>query len=531
MEEDQMSPSEQTPLMAHAQRTVSFPRGLCITVLMGLLIFIQATNMSMMTTAQSDIAADLDAFAEASWFTSAYLIALSSITPLAGRLAQIFTARFYVLFSAVLLAIGLFISAAASSLAVFLVGRAVAGCGSGGLMSTSIILVLDLATKKRRGLCIGLINTGFTTGVASGAVLAGILTPSLGWRFMFWAQAPVALLLGPLLFFAIPQPAQPRDSPSEVQSLWYSLARVDYAGALTLTISVVLLLTSLASPEISLWPILGSAISFTIFVYIEAHWTTEPVIPVGLLKTRSVLLTCLAGLGMMMARWAVLFFTPVYAMAVRGWSPASAGLILVPTNAGFGLGGLLVGWLHIRKAGSYYISCIVLFLLFSLATLALSLLSTPDSPVALYFATTFFDGLFAGALVNYTLSHVLHLTNVPMHYIVTSLMTMSRGFAGSFGSAVGGGFFARVLKASLESGFANHGLAPHPDLVRELLGSPATVIKLSGSERVIAAESYEHAVRTLFLAGGGLALAAAAVQAGTGWTRAEKEDKDDNEED
>jgi hypothetical protein len=56
----------------------------------------------------------------------------------------------------------------------------------------------------------------------------------------------------------------------------------------------------------------------------------------------------------MMARWSILFFTPVYAMAVRGWSPASAGLFLIPTNAGFGLGGLLVGWLHIRQTGSYY---------------------------------------------------------------------------------------------------------------------------------------------------------------------------------
>jgi hypothetical protein len=166
-----------------------------------------------------------------------------------------------------------------------------------------------------------------------------------------------------------------------------------------------------------------------------------------------------------------------------------------------------------------------------LATLALSVISTPDSPVALYFATTFLDGLFAGALVNYTLSHVLHLTSVPMHYIVTSLLTMSRGFAGSFGSAVGGGFFARVLKASLESGFATHGLPPQPELVRKLLGSPATVGRLSGSERVIAAESYEHAVRTLFLAGGALALVATAVQAGTGWTPAETDDKDGQEED
>jgi predicted MFS family arabinose efflux permease len=48
-------------------------------------------------------------------------------------------------------------------------------------MSTSIILALDLSSPKRRGLCIGLINCGLTTGVATGAVLAGLLTPTLGW--------------------------------------------------------------------------------------------------------------------------------------------------------------------------------------------------------------------------------------------------------------------------------------------------------------------------------------------------------------
>lgn len=106
---------------------------------------------------------------------------MSSITPLAGRLSQIFTPRLYVIFSSALLAIGLFITAAAPSLAVLLLGRVVAGSGSGGLMSTSIILALDLASQKRRGLCLGLISLGYTTGLASGAVLAGLLTPILGW--------------------------------------------------------------------------------------------------------------------------------------------------------------------------------------------------------------------------------------------------------------------------------------------------------------------------------------------------------------
>jgi hypothetical protein len=61
-------------------------------------------------------------------------------------------------------------------------------------------------------------------------------------------------------------------------------------------------------------------------------------------------------MGLMLARWTVLFYTPVYAIAIRGWSPASAGSMLVPTNAGFAFGGLMVGWIHVRKASSYYLS-------------------------------------------------------------------------------------------------------------------------------------------------------------------------------
>ncbi|KAJ5377134.1 uncharacterized protein N7496_004543 [Penicillium cataractarum] len=488
-----------------------------------------AINISMMTTAQSEIAADLDAFDQATWFTSAYLIAASSVTPLTGRLAEIFTPRLYVIFASTTLAIGLFITAAAPTLTVFLLGRAVAGIGSGGLMSIAIILAVDLASPKRRGLCIGMINAGYTTGLASGAVLAGLMTSSLGWRLIFWVQAPAALLLGPLLFLAIPASSGGR-APLNTRSLLRSLARVDYAGALALSLSVVLLLSSLASPEILIWPLPLSVVCFVVFILVESRWTAEPVIPVRLLRSRSVLMTCLAGLGLMMARWAVLFYTPVYAMAVRGWSPASAGLILVPTNAGFGTGGLLVGWLHIRKSTSYYASCLIIFVLFAVATSALSVLSTPDSPTWLYVTTTFFNGLFAGSLMNYTLSHILHLTSPHVHYIVSSLIAMSRGFAGSFGSAVGGGFFTRILKTSLEDGFAQHDLPSRPDLIRTLLGSPATVMRLTGAERLVAIQSYEHAIRMLFLGGSLVALTATAFQAATGWT-SEVDKKGDPERD
>lgn len=94
---------------------------------------------------------------------------------------------------------------------------------------------------------------------------------------------------------------------------------------------------------------------------------------------------------------------------------------------------------------------------------------------------------------------------------------MFRGFGGSFGSAIGGGIFARVLKSSLEAGFAKRGLSGREELVTKLLGTPRLVAGLIGPDQEVAIEGYEKAVRTLFATGAVLALVAAVVQAGTGW--------------
>jgi MFS family permease len=135
----------------------------------------------MLTTIQSNIAADLDAFEEATWFTSAYLVAMSSMSPLVGRLSQVFSPRGLILYSSVIICIGTVITSMASSLAVFLLGRATTGLGAGGVLITSTIIIIELAPTSKRGLLLGLINAGMTTGVSLGAVLAGALEPKIGW--------------------------------------------------------------------------------------------------------------------------------------------------------------------------------------------------------------------------------------------------------------------------------------------------------------------------------------------------------------
>ncbi|KAL4809889.1 major facilitator superfamily domain-containing protein [Aspergillus unguis] len=522
------APEEQTPLLGRASApaapaSVSRKRGLLITLAMGALIFIQAMNMTMMTTAQSQIATDLNAFAETTWFNSAFMIAASSVTPVAGRLTQIFTPRVYVLFSCVMLTIGLFIAAAAQKLSIFLLGRALSGIGAGGLMVTGIILTLDLVAQKRRGVFIGIVNFGMTIGVSLGAVLAGLIVPKLGWRIIFWVQAPAAFVLGLVLFFSIPSHERHEPGNRKTATIVQKLKSLDYGGAVTLALSIFLLLFSLASPTIPITPIVLSVFFFSVFWVIESKFASEPVVPTEVLKARSVMLTCLAALAAMTARWAVLFYTPVYAMTVRGWSPASAGLILTPTNAGFGIGGLLVGWLHIRHGESYYWSNILVYLLFAFANLLLFGLSTSTSYTAVYVGAMFIDGFAIGASMNYTFAHILYLTKPSVHYIVTALVGMSRGFAGSFGSAMGGGFFQRELKSGLEDGFKRHGLEGKEGLVTRLLGSPVLVGKLEGVEKEVAMQSYEHAIKMLLLGGFVIMLVASVAQAGTGWTAPEEE--------
>ncbi|KAF2455639.1 putative MFS multidrug transporter [Lineolata rhizophorae] len=500
-------------------------RGVSIGVFVFVLVFFQASNISLLTTTQGLIATEFDAFDDISWFTSAYLIAMSSITPLGGRICRIFSPRTYITFSSLVFAIGVLVTSLSHNLAIFLLGRTITGVGSAGMLSVVIILILELASVERRGLFIGLANSGMTVGVSLGAVIAGALAPAAGWRSVFWIQCPIIIAAGLGVFLSLPQSIDSSDHTRKKTPLKSQLKRIDYGGACLLIATMVLFLYGLSSSKILPVPIILSLVLLGLFILIESRFATEPFIPVAVLKSRGTLFSCFATLGMMMARWSVLFYTPVYAIAVRSWSPASGGLILLPTNAGFGIGGLLAGWIHIRRAGSFYISCVATFVLFAATLFALGFLSTDSSPVTAYIIVTFLNGLFTGAALNYNLAHLLHLMPEDLHTIATPLLAVFRGFAGSFGSSIGGGIFTRSLRSALGEEFADRGLGTGPggdgedysNLIRQLAGNPSLVHTLSGLEHEGAIAGYEDALRILFVSSSALGLAFTLVQASTGW--------------
>jgi len=135
----------------------------------------------MLTTTQSAIAADLDAFEKTHWLTSSYLIAMSSLAPLMGRLSQLFSPRLCMFYSTLVVCVGSVIVSLSKTFELFVLGRAVTGAGAGGILIVAVIISIQMSSLRRRGLYIGLINSCMTLGVSLGAVIAGALEPKIGW--------------------------------------------------------------------------------------------------------------------------------------------------------------------------------------------------------------------------------------------------------------------------------------------------------------------------------------------------------------
>lgn len=501
--------------LAHNDKASITPlRGIAVGVSVFVLIFILTCNVSLMTTIQSPIAEELNASSEVIWFNAAYLIAVTSLTPISGKLCQIFTPRVYLLSSIIVQCLGLLVTSQAPNISTFLVGRAICGIGSAAVTPVAFILVTELTSAKRRGLFFGLINTGYTTGLAVGAILAGALEPSVGWRTIFWMQIPFSVTAALVAYASIPTPEKAMD---DTESGMSKLARIDLFGVTTLILTLVLVLYTMSSPKIDLRAIALSVGSLILFVFVEARWASDPIVPPSVMRSRANLCSGVATVGVMTARWGVLFYTPVYAIAVRGWIPSAAGTLLIPTNAGFALGGLLAGWLHVRRTGSYYLPTLACFGFFAIVLFGLSNLLRPDSPIWLVIVTLFMNGFVTGALLVYSLAHLLHMTAPSQHVIVIPFNATFRSFSGSFGSAISGGYFLRTLDSNLHQGFESIGMPHHGELVRRLLGSPLLVQKLEGKERLVAINSYASAMRATFLGGVGLAIVMLVVQAGVGW--------------
>jgi len=345
------SPPSHKPTKAHgneeAQRPVlSHPEILRIIFGLMLSMFLGALDQTIVATALPTIGRHFNDLGNLAWIVTAYLLTGTAVTPLYGKLSDIYGRRVVMLS-----AIGLFIAgsvacALSPSMGGLILARALQGAGGGGLMALAQTIIADVVSPRERGRYQGYIAAVFATSSVGGPVLGGFLTEHFHWSLIFWINVPVGLLALGVTWQSLKLvPYHPRKH------------RLDLLGALLMiSASVVLLLALSWGGRDYAWisvPIgalfLLSAVLWLLFAW-RLTVAAEPFLPLSVLGNPVVRSAALTGACTMGALVGMTIFVPLYFEVVLHLSASESGLALIPLMASSVLGSTIVGRAMTRVA-------------------------------------------------------------------------------------------------------------------------------------------------------------------------------------
>jgi EmrB/QacA subfamily drug resistance transporter len=153
-------------------------------------------------TLESEFAATLTSV---SWVSIAYLIAMASILPVFGRIAEIFGRKLLYLVGYALFGVASLLCGFASDLPMLIAFRVLQGIGGALLGANSIAILAKAAGEGRHGRAMGVFAAAQAIGVSAGPAVGGLLLGTLGWQWVFWASVPFALAGAAVAWAIVPQ--------------------------------------------------------------------------------------------------------------------------------------------------------------------------------------------------------------------------------------------------------------------------------------------------------------------------------------
>ena len=334
-----------TPLPAtpRSRRTLAITvAGLLLTLLLA------ALDSTIVATAMPHIVAEMRSFDRYTWITTAYLLTSTVAVPVVGKLADQYGRKPFLVGGTSFFVVTSWLCGVAGNLWELVAARALQGIGAGVVTAAVFAAVPTLFSPAARARIIGLF-TG-TYGLASiiGPLLGGVVTDSVGWRGVFAINLPIGLVALALLLAMYPADRSNGSRPV-----------VDYLGAtvLVLGFTPLLLALSLGGHDLD-WASAGmgsllllSGAALGAFVWVERR-AAQPIIPLGLLGSRSVGIAALGMALMAAGLFATSLFTPLFVQGVAGQSATQGGAVLAPMMIAWVLASIVVGQLIARLGHS-----------------------------------------------------------------------------------------------------------------------------------------------------------------------------------
>jgi EmrB/QacA subfamily drug resistance transporter len=328
-----------------------------ITILSGLMMgmFLASLDQTIVSTSIVKIANSLHGFDLQAWATTAYLVTATIVTPIYGKLSDIYGRKPFYLTAISIFVIGSIASTFAQSMYELAAFRALQGLGAGGLMSLAMTILGDIVPARQRAKYQGYILAVFGTSTVVGPVLGGFfagfdtLGGISGWRWVFLINVPI----GVIALFVV---AKVLNVPHKRQD-----HRIDWWGSLALFVAVVPLLIVAEQGNNWGWGSTNAVLCYAIgatgallFIFIEHVMKDQALLPLRLFRNSTFSVAIIGGVIVGVAMFGAITMIPQYLQVVQGYTPTEAGLLMLPLMIGIMAGSILSGQVTART-GRYKI--------------------------------------------------------------------------------------------------------------------------------------------------------------------------------
>jgi EmrB/QacA subfamily drug resistance transporter len=363
------------------------------------------------------------------WIATSFALCAAGFTLMFGRVADLFGRRRLFLGGLAVLGVASLLGGLATSPELLIAARVLQGLATAAVTPAGLSLLTTAfpegpLREKALGLNGALMSAGFTTG----AILGGVLTDLLSWRWSFLINVPVAaavLIVAPMVIAE----SRPADR-----------ARLDVPGALTVTAGLLAVVFGLTQAGEHGWTSTTALLSLAagLLLLLAFHRieraTDAPLVPVAILRRRSVAWGNITGMVAFLTETSLVFLLTLYLQQVLGFSPLAAGLSFGVLGLGTVLGGTIAPRVIART--STRSTLLIGALVQSVATAALLALGTSSAGLPLMLVATFVGGvgnmlLIVGFMVTAT-------SGLPDHEqgLATGLATMSQQIGITMGTPV-----------------------------------------------------------------------------------------------
>jgi predicted MFS family arabinose efflux permease len=339
------------------------------------------------------------------------------------------------------------------SMAMLVGARALQGIGGGAITVTATALIGEVIPLRDRGRYQGALGAVFGVTTVIGPPLGGYFTDHLTWRWAFWVNVPVSIVVFFVAAAATPTLAA-RGRPI-----------IDYTGILFVGLGATGL-TLATSWGGTTYPwnsatiiglFVGSTAALGIFVWIESR-VAAPILPTRLFGSPVFTVCCVLSFVVGFAMLGALTFLPTYMQFVEGVSATTSGLRTLPMVAGMlstSMGsGVLVG-----RTGRYKIFPVAGTAVMAVAFLLMSTMS-PSTSALLQSLYLFILGAGIGLCMQVLVLIVQNTSRFEDLGVATSGVAFFRTIGSSFGAAIFGSLFTNFLHSRIGPALAASGASP-----------------------------------------------------------------------